>query len=300
MTQGIAPYSRQVRVLIGPVEEWRGGGNAAQAISLDGDGTQEGFRIKFSVHKHVMSTATPTVIQVYNLGQDLRNALCKKSGIQIALFVGWANTEMTLLFTGSLLNVVTKRQGGSIVTDLLSNAAFGGMSRTVIAATFAGGMTIKSIVEILARQIPGVIVDSKNITINPTTKMGSVGFSVYGAVNEGLDKLARSYGFNWRVENKLFYANMHNQPWSSGRVLVSPDTGLVRAEPMLAGPMQQKSGVSIHSLLNPYISPGGVVNLQTVMNPNLNGDYIVHSLSHCGDTHGSQWDSMIESWVIMG
>ena len=301
MSEVTKPYLRRVKVTIGPLEEWRGGGNENLAVSLYGDGSMSGFRIKFYVYQHVISTATPTVIQIYNMTQGLRNQL-QKSETQIALWVGWYNTDMTLLFTGSLLAVTNKRQGPDIVTSLMSNAAFGGMSRTVISKTWAGGSGVKSIVLNLAKQIPAITVDPKNVAISATKRMGTQGLSFAGPVNEILDKLSRIYGFSWRVENKVFYAIDDGKAFRTGvKPIISTESGwLLRAEPMLAGPMQQRTGVTIHSLLNPYVRAGGLVTLESDLNPSLNRDYVVHNLSHSGDTHGQDWSTHIESWVVVG
>jgi hypothetical protein len=293
----ILPYLRVVKVLIGPFEEWRGGGSEDQAIVFTGDGTQSGFRIRFDCHKHVISTSTPTSIEIYNLKKETRNSL-QTPGLQVALFVGWLNTELTLLYTGSLLAAPHKRQGPDIITTLLSNAAFGGISRTMISKTFGSGSPIKNIVLNLAKQIPGVSVDPINISITTTTRVGNQGFSFVGPVNEALDRLARVYGFSWWVENKVFYSVEDEKHLAGGKPLISHKNGyLLRAEPMLVTPMQVKSGVSIHSLLHPYIRPGRLIELQSSINPELNNDYVVHSLSHMGDTHGNTWETHCQSWI---
>ena len=294
------PYRRRVRVLIGPLEEWRGGGNEKLSAVLEGDGTQSGLRIKFQVYQHVISTATPTVIQVYNLSRELRNEL-QKSEIQIALWVGWYETDMVLLYTGSLLQTVHYRQGPDIVTNLLSNAAFGGFSRTVLSQTFAGGSKLRDIVLNLARRIPGVTVDPKNVNISTSKRIGNQGLSFALPINEALDDLSRAYGFSWRVENKIFYAIVDGTYLGNIRPIISHKNGfLLRCEPMLSGPMQQKIGVSINSILNPYVKAGGLVELDSAVNPQLNKNYVVHELFHTGDTHGSTWDTHIQSFVVVG
>ena len=294
----IFPFLRKVKVLIGPVEEWKGGGDPNQALALYGDGTQDGFRIKFMVNKFICSTASPSVISIYNLSQETRNAINKRS-VQIALSVGWSNTDFVLLHTGSLLQVVSRRQGPDIVTDVITNPSYGGMSRTIISETWSGGVIIKDLVEGLAREIPGITVDSKKITIPSSRRTGSQGFSFVGPVNEGLDKLSRVYGFSWGINNKAFYACSDGLPIGNEKPIISgKDGSLLRAEPMLATPLQKLIGVSIYSLLNPYVQVGYLVGLDSIMNPTLNGDYFVHSLTHSGDTHSQQYETYIESYVL--
>ena len=291
------PFLRQVEVLIGPTEEWRGGGNERQSIRLVGDGSSDNFAIKFTVNKHVISTASPSIIQVYNLSQALRESL-RSSETKIVLRAGWKNTGLVQVFTGSLLYVSHQREGADIITNLISLAGYGGMSRTIISATFADLTKVRDIVKAFAMQIPGVTVDDKLIDL-PDLAAGSQGWSFAGPVNAGLDKLSRSYKFDWWINNGVFYALGHDKT-ITGTVKLSSENGfLMRVEPMLATPMQKQIGVSIQSLFNPYVEPGRIVEVESAVNPRLNGRYKVHTLYHSGDTHSTQWTTSIDSWVIV-
>ena len=291
------PFIRQVELLIGPLEEWRGGGNQDLALRIFSDGSNDGLRIRFAVRKHIISTASPTVISVYNLGPKLRASL-QKSNAQIVLRAGWANTGLTTIFSGSLLACVHQREGADIVTQLISLSGFGGCARTTIAGTFTEGASITEIVTGFAGVIPGVKVDPKLIQISEHF-VGSQGMSFPPIpVAEALDKLARVYGFSWWIDKGYFHALDDEQSISGGEVFLSTNNGfLFRVEPMLVSPMQVKAGVSVHSLFNPGIEAGKTVRIESTVNPQLNGSYKVHTLSHSGDTHGSQWDTHVESWV---
>ena len=295
----ISPYLRIARVDVGPLEEWRGGGNSNLAVSFLGDGSQNSFRIKFNIVKHVVSTGTPSTITIFNLSDGLRKALQKRN-IQVSLSVGWANTDLVLLFTGSLLASIS-RGGPDIQTDLICMAGHGGLSRTVVSETYAGGMSVKSIVHDLAKKIPGVTIDPKNIDIPEVKRMGGQGFSFVGTVNESLDKLSRVYGFSWHIDNKVFYAISDKTPFGTGIPLISYKNGfLLKVEPILTSPFQIRSGVVINSLLNPAIKPGGRVQVESKLAPELNNIYTAHSVNYAGDTGGSQWECRIESQFFGG
>lgn len=292
------PYIRHVEVLIGPLAEWKGGGNSKQAVRIFGDGSNSNMRIKFSVKKHIISTASPTIISLYNLSPALRNNL-KKSNARVVLNAGWSNTGMVPVFSGSLLAVVNEREGADIITKIISLSGFGGTSRAVVSKAFAGGAKLKSMIANVAKEIPGVTVDTKNIDIQDLS-IGNQGWSHAGMATEWLDRLARVYGFSWWINDGVFYAVGDKKALSGGEVLLSSANGfLSRIEPMLASPMQIQAGVSINSLFNPYLQPGKSVRVDSAINPKLNGSYKIHTLSHTGDTHSTQWTSSIESWLVM-
>lgn len=292
----VQPLNRQVEVLVGPLSEWEGGGSEQLAVRMYGDGTPQNLRIKFTVPKHIISTASPTVISVYNLGPGIRSAL-QKSEIQVVLNAGWANVGLLNIFKGSLMASVSRREGPDIVTDMLCLAGFGATSRTVASKAFGSRYRLSDMLINIAKEFPNIVVDSNLIKVKEVA-IGNQGQSFVGPASEFLDKLARVHGFSWWIENGAFYALDDEQAFVTGSVVISAENGfLLRAEPMLASPMQVRAGTTINSLFNPYVNPGELVQLETLINPVLNGPYKVHSMTHNGDTHTNEWTTNIESWV---
>ena len=289
------PFLRHVEVLIGPLKEWQGGGNSSVATKIVADGTNERLRIKFSVRSHIVSTASPSVISIYNITKELRNSL-SQPGIQIVLRAGWENTNILNIFQGGLLAAVTYRENADLVTTLTSLSAGDCLNRAIISSTVQSGTKLSALVKSIASQIPGINVFDNLIQV-PDIKIGSQGHSFAGSAQDALDKLARTYGFNWWVDKGIFKAITDQKGLTGSIVDISSDNGsLIRAEPILAAPWQIQYGVSITSLFNPLIEAGGVVNLKHALNPKLSGTYLVHSLSHNGDSHSSTWTTQTETF----
>ena len=144
-----------------------------------------------------------------------------------------------------------------------------------------------------------MIIDGRSIDIKDKT-FGSAGFVAYGSVCDTLDRLARIYKFSWHVNNGLFIALDDDRVRTAISAVISYKNGyLMRAEPMLATPWQKQIGVSVTSYLHPSLEPGGKLVLETELNDKLNGDYVVHRLQHTGDSHGSDWRSYVESWIVV-
>lgn len=289
------PFIRNIEVLIGPLPEWQGGGKKEKAIRILADGSNETLRIKFSIRAHIISTASPTIVTIYNLGPGIRNSL-QQAGAQIIIRAGWGNTGMLNVFQGSILSAVHMREGADIVTILSSLSGGGGLNRAIVSHSVKGGATLSSIVKSVASKIPGVTVSSKLIQV-PNVKIGNQGLSLSGSASDVLNKLARVYGFNWWIDKGVFKALSDLKGLAGSIVNVSSANGfLIRAEPILASPMQIQSGVAIVSLFNPLIEAGGVIKLDSKLNPKLSGSYLVHSLSHSGDSHSSSWTTATETW----
>lgn len=290
-------WSRAIQVEISSLEEWRGG-DGPVAATLFGDGSDRNLRIGFSVSKHMISTGSPSTVDVYNLSPGLRAAL-QKSEAKITLRAGWSTTGLVHVFSGSLLNVVHQRRGADIVTTLISLAGWGAQNRSPISQTHNGGSKLKDVVISIASEMPGLTIEQQLVRIKEGA-LGPQGWSFLGPAPEALDRLARVYGFSWWVADGIFHALDDDKTFDeTATIKISPESGLLRAEPMLASPFQVQTGVTIQSLFNPYIQPGRSVILESKVNPNINRSYRVHTLHHEGDTHSSQWTTNIESWIVV-
>lgn len=292
----VQPYIRQVELTIGPLPDYMGGGDQAKAVRIFSDGSQNGLRVRFSIRKHIVSTASPSQIFLYNLSPATRRAL-HRSGTAMTLRAGWANTALPIIFSGGLLAATHQREGSDIVTTLISLPG-GGVSRSIVSRTDAGGTRLRDLVIDLAKQLPGVTIDPKLIDIRDVA-IGAQGTSFAGPTSEYLDKLARVHGFSWTIVDGVFQAGDDRKSFPTGVVISSANGTLKRAEPMLMTPMQLQAGVTITSILNPWVQPGRDVKLISDLNPRLNGTYKAHTLAHSGDTHSSQWETTTETWQVM-
>lgn len=292
------PLNREIEVLVGPLPDYKGGGNEAVAVRFFADGTTDKLRIKFNIQKHMVSTASPSVVSIYNLSRDLRNAILKSPGTNVSVYAGWSNFGRQKLFSGGMVSSVSQRQGADIVTDISFLAGYGSKARGITSKTFNAGATLASIVEDVATNMPGISVDqSKRKTIDiKDFVVGSGGLALAGSTADTLDGLARRYGFSWWIEDGTFFALDDDRALSGNSVLITSENGfLKRAEPILSSPFQQQAGVTVNSLFNPLINVGRVLTVESDINPNVSGSYKVHSLTHSGDSHSSSWDTSVES-----
>lgn len=310
------PFNRRAEVLIGPFPEdviyneydTPVGLKPKQkpVLQVMSDGTQETLRVKFQVHKNSLSTASPTLIHIYNLSPERRGSLKNNfAGLSVELRVGWDNRELVTIFLGTILNVISQREGADIITTIYALAAQEGQAKAWIAETFGQGTSIITILQRIVETISGVSFDILNVQIGSTKtagdidlSVGSQGLTFAGSSVDWLNKLARVYGFDWWIDSGKFFAVDSTKVLGGGKnqVLLSGANGfLIKAEPILFAPAQKQYGVRITSLLNPYINIKEMVTVESVSNSSTNGSFEVHTLYHVGDTGSSQWETHIES-----
>ena len=145
----------------------------------------------------------------------------------------------------------------------------------------------------LASQIPGVTIGEINV---PSVAMNNQGYSDGGAVKDVLDRLAKDYGFTVCIDNGIFYAVTDGKGRAGAIPVISYKNGfLKRVEPILVSFLQMNSGVMIQSLIDPRVNIGGLVQVESEINPQLNKTYQVHNYNATGDTHGNEWALRLES-----
>jgi hypothetical protein len=289
----IHPFLRQVEVIVGPLSEKQGGGAEKDGIRFFGDGSTDNLRIRFDINKPAMGSS----VSIYNLGRKIRNSLHSAPGLKMIVRAGWRNYGMVTIWSGSLTASYSSRQGTDLVTELIGYAAWYSTMETVISRTLTQGQSIRQAVIELAHLLEGVTVNEQLVDIDDV-QIGEQALSFAHTAKIILDSLSRLYGFTWWVDEGIFYAIQDSRAFTTSTTpLISAKSGyLLRAEPMIASPMPLVMGVSISSLFFPYVLPYRKVQVESVVNPEINREYVAHTISHHGDTHSDQWETIIQSW----
>lgn len=285
------PFIRNAELLIGPLAEDQGGGATSEAFRLFADGSLAGgLRIRFSVSKTILGAPNISRIEIYNMSRESR-ARIRTSLTAVRLNVGWANAGLRSLVRGGVLSAVTSKQGPDIVTTLNVMDGYGGQVKGVVARSYKSAAQVSDVVRDIAGTMPGVGLGEVDIA----GRLGPRGRAFSGRSADELDKLAHEYGFSWSVQDGVFQAVKDDRSLP-GIVRVSNQLrNLISAQPILSGPMQIESGVDIEATLDARTKPGARVQLESGVNPDLNGTYKIHNVDFSGDTHAAQWSMRIQS-----
>ena len=288
------PFIRRVKLLIGPLAEDQGGGPTNQAFEILSDGGRNTLRVAFSVKKTILGAPNASTIRVYNLKESSRNRI-KNTLTRVRLLVGWENTELSLLTSGAVLSSISEKQGPDIITDISVMDGFGGIVKGIINQNFAAQQTIESVVRTIANQMPGVAIGA----IDVDGRLGRGGLVLSMRCSEALDMLAAQFGFSWSIQNGIFQALQDSRSFSQEFLISNDQRNLIKATPILTGPMQDTTGAQIQAILNPALLPGANVRLKSDVEKDLNGLFKAHNIEYQGDTHDSAWDMTIESFKFI-
>lgn len=293
-----APFLRKLVLTIGPVAEWQGatsgGGDVLELVS---DGTQKSFKITASINKTVMGVPNPSTIAIYNLSAKTRGGI-QKGLTKVVLEAGWHNTTMHTVLQGSIMSVVNQKQGVDTITQISVLQGYGGMVRGISSKSYGEGVPVKEALKDMAKDMPGVNVTDTLIK-DIKGYIGKGGWSFAGLAKDGLTKLSEEFGFSWTVEGGSLRALGDKATFDSVVTLNGQNGGLQEIAPVLQGPTQTQTGVKIKALYVPSVTAGGIVRVESVVNPQMNGDYKVHTINISLDTFSETWNMNIDSFRYM-
>lgn len=289
------PWLRRIRVTLGPLEEYKDAkkGSTIQFVS---DGTFNGLRVTASIQKTIMVLPQPSVIDIYNLSSDTRNAI-KKSLTKITLEAGWRNTDYRTVFQGSVVSVYSEKQGADIVTHLLCLPGYGAVIQGASSATFGPATPITTVIEQLGKDLPGVIVDQKNFK-GCEGRIGGRGWSCHGTTKQALTDLAEEYGFSWSIDDGKLVCIGDRFMLASSYTFDSEKSGLISITPVLSGPFQITTGVRIKALYIPGLTVGSSIKIDSKLNEKFSGTYRIHTATVSMDAYSDTWTMDIENYML--
>lgn len=264
-------------------------GAAAAASFGNQGGRQSPLRIKFDIDKNVKGSPNKAKIEVYNMAPETRGRIDK--GYLVELTVGYLGLVETL-FIGSVAKAKTARQGSDIVTTM----ECGDGESAIMGATYDGSFPPNTTLATALQAIATAM--SLTSDANPTGMAAGIAvaipnvtypkLSLHGLCRDHLDQLLKGQGMEWNLQNGAL--NIMPKTFDTGEsaIVVSENTG------MLGVPSRSTNVLSFTSLLNPRITPGRLVQLQSVTNDQINGFYKVKSGKYEGDTHDSHWQVVAE------
>lgn len=289
------PWLRRIRVTLGPLEEYKNAkkGSTVQFVS---DGTLNGLRVVASIQKTIMVLPQPSMIDIYNLSRDTRNAI-KKSLTKITLEAGWGNTDYRTVFQGSVVSVVSEKAGADIVTHIMCLPGYGAVAQAASSATFGPATPITTVIEQLGKDLPGVVVDQNNFR-GCEGRIGGRGWSCHGTTKQALTDLAEEYGFSWSINDGKLVCIGDRFMLAPSYTFDSVKSGLVSITPILSGPFQITTGVRIKALYIPGLSVGSSIKVDSKLNEQFSGTYRIHTCSISIDAYSDSWTMDLENYML--
>jgi len=245
--------------------------------------------ISFKVTKTTAREPNKAEILIRNLNPRHRNQIDQMATVQVILVAGYRDVHETI-FSGDVSEAWSYWEGTEVLTRIAGSDGGNTYRNSRISQTFAPGTRVATV---LRAAINSLGIGTGNLSdYESTLRLSSAGdnypsgTTLHGPAREQVDRIVRSCGLRWSIQNGNFQLRVPGQPTFRTALVLKPTTGLI------SNPSRDKDGkVSAQTLLIPGALPGRSVFLST---RELSGQYHIKKVEYSGDTSSTDWYCNLE------
>ena len=234
------------------------------------------FTIQFSVKRSLNASLNTMSLKVYNLSQNVRSQIFKDrfSPVykRVIIQAGYGQNISTV-YQGNIQTSYSVRNGADIITEIESLDGGFDVQTATTSKTFNKNISTQEIIESAISSFEviskGTINIDQETKIRPTTFDGS-SYDLIREINE-----------NVFIDNEKANILKDNQVIDTPVKLFNSETGL------LGTPKRQDSYLSIDVLFSNDVNIGQVIEIESSIQPEFNGQYKVIGVSHSGVISGA-------------
>lgn len=268
------------------------------SVSLSDRGVVVGEETELNVIFQVTKTSTSAQntlnLKIYNLSDKTRQTI-DENALVLTLSAGYSkDIGLQVLFSGNVSRVIHEFKSPDIITNLQCGDGLEVLKNQYINGSFAEGTTVREILNFVATSLD-VPIYYNNVD---TSEQFSQGYSLSSNAEDALTQVTRKAGATWSIQNGELQILKNNTSIENQMVLLSPESGLIESPELttedsylLEGSSTDSVSLRVKSLLNPRISPGTMIRLESRQ---YSGDYTVTRVDHSGNNRGGDWLTIAE------
>lgn len=284
------------------LREWKA---TVNDVTVEGDDTGRGFKMRFDTHQGLSSTPHHVNIYIYNLSAQTIAKMQKERGT-VELYAGYRGAS-GLIFKGQAIQV---RSGRENLVDsyvhVLATSQEDARNYATVNEALAKGHTFNDRLKVAVKAMrefgvqPGTIDDlgAKKFPRN---------FVAWGMAHDLLREICEATNSTWHIHGDKLHVLKSETTLPGGVIEMNSETGMVGL------PEQTLGGVIVRCLLNPRIYPGSKIRInessiqRAALNPSTSGAnenemlttgilslaadgvYKAWKVDHLGDTRADPW-----------
>lgn len=262
-----------------------------QGFKIDSS-IQPALDIQFEVVRTLTREPNTAKITVINLSPINRANLEILEDALVELKAGYGNNS-GVIFVGDC-EVNNRHEKPQWYSDFEADDGGKSVRLDRVNLSFAPGATLSTVIAQVASSmrvgIGNTAIEALKGTLVDGGKEFLNGCVVSGQAVKQLNRLTRSSGLEWSIQNDQLQLLEKDKPLPQIAVVLNENTGLVGA------PAQGNKGeVSMRSLLNKDLVPGIQIRLESA---NLTGNYRAEKCTYIGNTRGQEWYVDVEAKPI--
>lgn len=228
------------------------------------------------IERGLMSNAVRASIQLYNLAPSTREKIfqdpltidyTKWKFVHVEAGYGGNYNTMSMIFKGRILQAYSQKAGGQVdvITHIEAQAL--DIFDCYSAHTFAAGTSFKEIVKTCVNDLPNVTLGNIG-ALEGTVKTET---TCDGKTFEQIEKITGGHAY---VDNGVLNVLMNNE------VLDVPVPVITDSSGLLETPVRRDAYLDIKMLFEPTLVVGQLLEIQSTIAPNFNGQYKVMGFTH--------------------
>ena len=245
----------------------------------------EELDVAFEITKSLSSkTPNSAEMRIWNLNAEHRKRLQELEKVYVSLEAGYVGGT-SLLFRGDLRDVLSTREGSDWITTITSDSGRLARKRRIL-KSFAPGATVENVLNAAAKAMGVRLGNTAAKTVSAKIQGTQAskffnGYALAGAIEGELDRLARSCGLEWSVQDDELQFLDQGMPLQELGIKLSPETGLI------GSPEPGNKGITeARCLMIPDLFPGRRIQITS---EHVTGIYRAETTKHAGDTAGHDW-----------
>lgn len=261
-------------------------------VNVDGHVVDKPIRVQLHVKKSSEKEPNTCDLIITNLSAETRQAM-KAKGMKVVVEAGYKNTR-AVVFSGVSRICDHKHERADWTTKIQCGDGEQAYQFTRFSKSFDAGASVKDVITDVANGLAvnlGNLSTMLNQTQLPIQSFGP-GFAVHGNAFQIFDRLIKSVGLTWSLQQGALLVAEKNKPPIQEVVVLSAKTGLL-GSPEHSPPTQSKKYTSliVKSFMNAKIRPGVTLRMDSLA---VKGDFVPIKVEHIGDSDGDQWTTHAE------
>lgn len=263
-----------------------------------------GMRIAFKVERDAKRVPNNAELEVWNLARTTRDRLAKLTNVPVRIEAGYVGSEIGTIFLGDLRSARSRREGPDIITRVSAGDGQSKCRTARLSRTFPAGTKVGSVISELGRALgvrPGNLGQFQGARLSSGSDTLKRGLTIHGAVYDELERVCRSCGLEWSVQDSELQLKQLGQPVGPGLgPLLREDSGLVGtpevetvSEVTKADPDLRKGQIVVSGacLLRSDLRPGLPFRVESDA---FTGNLVCRTTVHSGDSHSASGGWVVE------
>jgi len=255
----------------------------------------DGLRVQFKVEKTLTKNPNTAHITISNLSEDTRRKMRKRHA-EVVLSAGYTDT-VAQIFSGTARTTDHVRKEASWETVIQCGDGEVQFRAARVSQSFGPGTKVADVIAAIARstglKLGNALEQAQSGGFRGSLEQFAQGFVAHGKAATQLDKILRSAGFDWSIQDGALQFLRATETAKNQAVLLTEGTGLIGSPEHGTPDKKGKPSVlKAKALLQPTLKPGGRVEIRS--RAIAGAQFRIEKVTHTGDTGGGDWYSEIE------